>query len=115
VHGTVPYLGTFLTDLMMVDSALKDTAEDDVQLINFDKRLKEFELLTQIRLLQAAAALYHIEPDDDFWQKFCSIPVNSDNERFSSFDCNIIAFAFVCYSHVLKCTKWALGAVEYSQ
>jgi len=71
---------------MMIDSALKDTSEEDDRLINFDKHRKEFELLTQIRLLQAAAALYHIEPDPDFWQKFCSIPIYSDSERFSSSD-----------------------------
>jgi len=86
IQGTVPYLGTFLTDLMMIDSALKDTSEKDDRLINFDKHRKEFELLTQIRMLQAAAALYHIDPDADFWQKFCSIPINSDSERFSSSD-----------------------------
>jgi len=83
VQGTVPYLGTFLTDLMMIDSALKDTTEENGHLINFDKHRKEFEILTQIRLLQTAAALYHIEPDAEFWQKFCSIPVSNDTERFS--------------------------------
>jgi len=91
LQGTVPYLGTFLTDLMMVDCALKDTASEDDQLINFDKRRKEFEILTQIRLLQAAAALYHIEPDDEFWQKFNSIPAYSDTERF----CNICTVQWV--------------------
>jgi len=70
----------------MIDSALKDTAEENDQLINFDKHRKEFEILTQIRLLQTAAALYHIEPDDEFWWKFCSIPVSNDNERFCIFD-----------------------------
>ena len=82
VQGTVPYLGTFLTDLMMIDSALKDTAEENDQLINFDKHRKEFEILTQIRLLQTAAALYNIDPDAEFWPKFCSIPVSNDSERF---------------------------------
>ena len=91
VQGTVPYLGTFLTDLMMIDSALRDTAEENDQLINFDKHRKEFEILTQIRLLQTAAALYHIEPDVEFWQKFRSIPVCNDNERFriSPISCTI--------------------------
>jgi len=82
VQGTVPYLGTFLTDLMMIDSALKDTAEENDQLINFDKHRKEFEILTQIRLLQTAAALYNIDPDAEFWPKFYSIPVSNDSERF---------------------------------
>jgi len=69
---------------MMIDSALKDTAEENDQLINFDKHRKEFEVLTQIRLLQSAAALYRIEQDAEFWHKFYSIPVYSDNERYCS-------------------------------
>lgn len=75
----------------MIDSALKDTADDDDRLINFDKCRKEFELLMQIRLLQAAAALYHIEPDADFWQKFYSIPVTSDSERY----CFLISYVSI--------------------
>ncbi|XP_071673643.1 ral guanine nucleotide dissociation stimulator-like 1 [Patagioenas fasciata] len=35
-QGTVPYLGTFLTDLMMLDTALQDYLEGG--LINFEKR-----------------------------------------------------------------------------
>ena len=84
-QGTVPYLGIFLTDLLMIDSALKDKADENGEMINFDKHRKEFELLAHIRLLQTAAASYRIEPDADFWQKFSSIPVNSDSERFVSY------------------------------
>jgi ral guanine nucleotide dissociation stimulator-like 1 len=45
-HGTIPYLGTFLTDLTMIDTAIPDTVVDG--LINFDKRRKEFEVLAQV-------------------------------------------------------------------
>jgi len=45
-HGTIPYLGTFLTDLTMIDTAIADTVADG--LINFDKRRKEFEVLAQV-------------------------------------------------------------------
>jgi len=79
VQGTVPYLGTFLTDLMMIDSAFRDTT--DSGLINFDKRRREFEVLTQIKLFQSAASMYHILPDRHFAEWFNQLPTFDDNER----------------------------------
>lgn len=79
-QGTVPYLGTFLTDLMMLDAALKDTLEG--KLINFEKRRKEFEILMQIKLLQSAACLYQIEVDELFMKWFFNIRVYDDSESF---------------------------------
>ena len=55
-HGTIPYLGTFLTDLTMIDTAIPDTVADG--LINFDKRRKEFEVLAQVSLSQAHVVYY---------------------------------------------------------
>ncbi|XP_026883942.2 ral guanine nucleotide dissociation stimulator-like 1 [Electrophorus electricus] len=54
--GEVPYLGTYLTVLTMLDTALPDTVQDG--LINFEKRRREFEVLSQIRQLQTSCALY---------------------------------------------------------
>ncbi|KAG1931465.1 ral guanine nucleotide dissociation stimulator-like 1 [Pimephales promelas] len=54
--GTVPYLGTYLTVLNMLDTALPDTVEGG--LINFEKRRREFEILRQIRQLQALCSQY---------------------------------------------------------
>ncbi|XP_030638358.1 ral guanine nucleotide dissociation stimulator-like 1 [Chanos chanos] len=54
--GVVPYLGTYLTVLTMLDTALTDTVEGG--LINFEKRRREFEILSQIRQLQASCAKY---------------------------------------------------------
>ncbi|KAJ3601074.1 hypothetical protein NHX12_032047 [Muraenolepis orangiensis] len=54
--GVVPYLGTYLTVLTMLDTALSDTVQ--AGLINFEKRRREFEILSQIRLLQAACSQY---------------------------------------------------------
>lgn len=56
--GVVPYLGTYLTVLTMLDTALPDTTKDG--LINFEKRRREFDVLSQIRLLQASCSQYNL-------------------------------------------------------
>jgi len=79
-HGTIPYLGTFLTDLTMIDTAIPDTLYDG--LINFDKRRKEFEVLAQIKLLQGAANAYNIHEDLAFDRWFDSILTLDDREAY---------------------------------
>uniref|UniRef100_A0A8C5NUK0 Ral guanine nucleotide dissociation stimulator n=1 Tax=Jaculus jaculus TaxID=51337 RepID=A0A8C5NUK0_JACJA len=64
IQGTVPYLGTFLTDLVMLDTAMKDYLYG--RLINFEKRRKEFEVIAQIKLLQSACNNYSIAPEERF-------------------------------------------------
>nr|XP_056722859.1 ral guanine nucleotide dissociation stimulator-like 2 [Euleptes europaea] len=59
--GVVPYLGTFLKDLVMLDAATRNRLENGY--INFEKHRKEFEILTQLRLLQAACRNYALKPD----------------------------------------------------
>lgn len=78
--GTIPYLGTFLTDLTMIDTAIPDTIVDG--LINFDKRRKEFEVLAQIKLLQGAANAYNFNADENFDRWFDSILVLDDREAY---------------------------------
>ncbi|XP_012725681.2 ral guanine nucleotide dissociation stimulator-like 1 isoform X1 [Fundulus heteroclitus] len=56
--GVVPYLGTYLTVLTMLDTALTDTVEG--RLINFEKRRREYEILSQIRQLQAFCSRYSL-------------------------------------------------------
>ncbi|XP_004716879.1 ral guanine nucleotide dissociation stimulator-like 3 [Echinops telfairi] len=58
--GPVPYLGTFLTDLVMLDTALPDMLEGD--LINFEKRRKEWEILARIQQLQRRCQSYCLSP-----------------------------------------------------
>ncbi|KAG5853858.1 hypothetical protein ANANG_G00031050 [Anguilla anguilla] len=56
--GVVPYLGTYLTVLTMLDTALPDTVGGG--LINFEKRRREFEILSQIRQLKQACSQYSL-------------------------------------------------------
>ncbi|XP_050461107.1 ral guanine nucleotide dissociation stimulator isoform X3 [Cataglyphis hispanica] len=79
-YGTIPYLGTFLTDLTMIDTAIPDTIADG--LINFDKRRKEFEVLARIRLLQGAANAYNFNTDPMFDRWFHSVLVLDDREAY---------------------------------
>ncbi|XP_015191248.1 PREDICTED: ral guanine nucleotide dissociation stimulator isoform X1 [Polistes dominula] len=79
-YGTIPYLGTFLTDLTMIDTAIPDTIADG--LINFDKRRKEFEVLARIRLLQGAANAYNFSRDQSFDRWFHSVVVLDDREAY---------------------------------
>lgn len=80
-YGTIPYLGTFLTDLTMIDTAINDIHSDG--LINFDKRRKEFEVLAQIKLLQGAANAYHIDNNARFNQWFDSVLLLDEREAFN--------------------------------
>ena len=52
--GTIPYLGTFFTDLTVIDSQFANSTElsNGTKLINIDKWSKQFEIITQITLLQ---------------------------------------------------------------
>ncbi|XP_065514257.1 ral guanine nucleotide dissociation stimulator-like 1 [Caloenas nicobarica] len=80
MQGTVPYLGTFLTDLVMLDTALQDYLEGG--LINFEKRRREFEVIAQIKLLQSACNSYCMPPDEKFLQWFRRQQHLSDEESF---------------------------------
>ncbi|XP_043220059.1 ral guanine nucleotide dissociation stimulator-like 1 isoform X1 [Amphibalanus amphitrite] len=79
-HGTIPYLGTFLTDLMYIHAGIPDYTADG--LINFDKRRKEFEILAQIKLLQGASNAYNIARDRPFERWFDAVLVLDDKEAY---------------------------------
>ncbi|CAH2272968.1 ral guanine nucleotide dissociation stimulator-like 3 isoform X1 [Pelobates cultripes] len=67
-QGTVPYLGTFLTDLIMLDTALPDFVEGG--LINFEKRRKEHDVLAKIQKLQLTCRHYVLTRKPEFIQSF---------------------------------------------
>ncbi|XP_073872223.1 ral guanine nucleotide dissociation stimulator isoform X10 [Macaca fascicularis] len=81
IQGTVPYLGTFLTDLVMLDTAMKDYLYG--RLINFEKRRKEFEVIAQIKLLQSACNNYSITPDEQFGVWFRALERLSETESYN--------------------------------
>uniref|UniRef100_A0AAA9SZD0 Ral guanine nucleotide dissociation stimulator like 1 n=1 Tax=Bos taurus TaxID=9913 RepID=A0AAA9SZD0_BOVIN len=90
MQGTVPYLGTFLTDLTMLDTALQDYIEGG--LINFEKRRREFEVIAQIKLLQSACNSYCMSPDPKFIQWFQRQQLLTEEESYA-LSCEIEAAA----------------------
>ncbi|ROL46681.1 Ral guanine nucleotide dissociation stimulator [Anabarilius grahami] len=81
MQGTIPYLGTFLTDLVMMDTAMKDYL--DGGLINFEKRRKEFEVIAQIKLLQLACNNYNFRRVAGFSTWLSSVEKLSEAESYS--------------------------------
>ncbi|XP_051921010.1 ral guanine nucleotide dissociation stimulator-like 2 isoform X2 [Hippocampus zosterae] len=79
-QGTVPYLGLFLTDLTMLDTAIKDRLENGY--INFDKRRREFEVLAQIRLLQSSCKNCVLVQDEAFLRWYRSVPTLTDEQSY---------------------------------
>ncbi|XP_050777009.1 ral guanine nucleotide dissociation stimulator-like 2 isoform X2 [Gopherus flavomarginatus] len=79
--GVVPYLGTFLRDLVMLDTAMKDELENGY--INFEKRRKEFEVLAQLRLLQSVCRNYSVQPSPPFQCWLRALPPLSEAQSHS--------------------------------
>ncbi|XP_075042544.1 ral guanine nucleotide dissociation stimulator-like 2 isoform X2 [Mixophyes fleayi] len=78
--GVIPYLGVFLTDLVMLDSAIRDQLENGY--LNFEKRRKEFESLSQIRILQTVCLGYRFSSDPSFVGWFLRLRPISEDESY---------------------------------
>lgn len=63
----------------MIHAAIPDTIGPN-NLINFDKKRKEFEVLAQIKLFQGAANTYHLPEDLLFDRWFASLLVLDERE-----------------------------------
>uniref|UniRef100_A0A673WSA1 Ral guanine nucleotide dissociation stimulator n=1 Tax=Salmo trutta TaxID=8032 RepID=A0A673WSA1_SALTR len=86
MQGTIPYLGTFLTDLVRVYLYLPlDPVASSVHfgLINFEKRRKEFEVIAQIKLLQLASNNYSFTQDSLFRDWFSEVERLSETESYT--------------------------------
>uniref|UniRef100_A0AAQ4QGL9 Ral guanine nucleotide dissociation stimulator-like 1 n=1 Tax=Gasterosteus aculeatus aculeatus TaxID=481459 RepID=A0AAQ4QGL9_GASAC len=81
MQGTIPYLGTFLTDLTMMDTALPDLIEGGLN--NFEKRRREFEVIAQIKLLQSACNSYCLSPEPAFLRWFKGQAQLSEEESYA--------------------------------
>ncbi|CAK5019778.1 unnamed protein product [Meloidogyne enterolobii] len=79
-QGICPYLGTFLTELAMIDQAHPDKTDNG--LINFEKHRFEFEVLAKLRLYQSAARAYSFSMDQAFCVWFHFLPALDEKECF---------------------------------
>ncbi|XP_064425786.1 ral guanine nucleotide dissociation stimulator-like [Mirounga angustirostris] len=69
VSGVVPYLRTFLSELLLMHLTMEDY-------------LEEYEIMREILLLQVAADNYNLNPNEQFGAWFRDLERLSENERY---------------------------------
>nr|XP_051695423.1 ral guanine nucleotide dissociation stimulator isoform X2 [Oryctolagus cuniculus] len=79
--GVVPFLGTYLTDLVMLHTAMGDSVHQAD--ISFQKLNKEITVLQEIQLLQVAASKYYFKRDEEFVVWFRSVEFLTENESYA--------------------------------
>nr|XP_044627748.1 ral guanine nucleotide dissociation stimulator-like [Equus asinus] len=79
--GIVPFLGSMLTDLIMLDTAMEDYGNGNE--INHEKKKKEHKVMMEIVQLQEAAENYNLEPQERFRAWFWDMEQLSEEESFS--------------------------------
>ncbi|XP_044768362.1 ral-GDS-related protein isoform X1 [Neomonachus schauinslandi] len=78
--GVVPYLRTFLSELLMMHLTMEDYLEGGE--INLRKRNAEYEIMREILLLQVAANNYNLNPNEQFGAWFRDMERLSENESY---------------------------------
>ncbi|XP_070099173.1 ral guanine nucleotide dissociation stimulator-like isoform X3 [Equus caballus] len=78
--GIVPFLGSMLTDLIMLDTAMEDYVNGNE--INHEKKKKEHSVMIEIVQLQEAAENYNLEPQELFRSWFWDMEQLSEDESY---------------------------------
>ncbi|XP_058381844.1 ral guanine nucleotide dissociation stimulator-like isoform X1 [Diceros bicornis minor] len=79
-QGVVPFLGTFLNHLKLLDIGMEDDLEGN--LVNFQKWREKLKVIRRIQLLQQAANAYDLEPDERFGAWFQAMEPLSVDESY---------------------------------
>ncbi|XP_058143361.1 ral guanine nucleotide dissociation stimulator-like [Dasypus novemcinctus] len=79
IQGTVPWLGTFLTQFSLVDSAMQEFL--DGTMVNFEKRRKEYQLVAELQQLQARCCYDCLVPDGRFGAWFEAVEQLGQDSR----------------------------------
>ncbi|XP_021108201.1 zinc finger protein 709-like [Heterocephalus glaber] len=77
--GSIPFFVTFLTDLVMLDTMMKDCL--DGNLVNLEKIQKEAKILQEMQLFPVAVRKYHFQCEENVEVWFHSREWLSENER----------------------------------
>ncbi|XP_070090789.1 ral guanine nucleotide dissociation stimulator-like isoform X1 [Equus caballus] len=80
-QGVVPSLVTFFRSLELLDTTMEDYVEGNV--LNCRKWNEQFKLMEEIELLQEAANLYTVQPDEHFGVWFQAVEPLSKEESYS--------------------------------
>ncbi|XP_070351222.1 ral guanine nucleotide dissociation stimulator-like [Equus asinus] len=80
-QGVVPSLVTFFRSLELLDATMEDYVEGNV--LNCRKWNEQFKLMEEIELLQEAANLYTVQPDEHFGAWFQAVEPLSKEESYS--------------------------------
>ncbi|XP_058393220.1 ral guanine nucleotide dissociation stimulator-like isoform X1 [Diceros bicornis minor] len=82
-QGVIPFLGTFLYHLKLLDIGMEDDLEGKQS--NFQKWCEKFKVIRRIQLLQQAANAYDLEPEERFGAWFQALEPISVHESRHAF------------------------------